>query len=96
MKENDFSKTMSKFAREIHKKIPISDIINDTVKPLSSIKDKYIIDCFLAFGRVETCMEQLQHSPLFLSNFRSTESLKKNNITRFDHIIYHIESYYLR
>jgi hypothetical protein len=96
MIKNDFSKTMSKVAREIHEKISFSDIINNAIKPLTNAKDKYFVDCFLAFGRVETCMEQLQQSPLFLSNFRSTESLKKNNITRFDHIIYHIESYFFR
>jgi hypothetical protein len=50
----------------------------------------------LAVAEVVTTLEQLTQSTIFLSNFRSTPQLRKHNIGRYDHIIYHLESFLVR
>jgi hypothetical protein len=59
-------------------------------------KEDYIVNTLLSLGEIETVYEQLEQSPYFLSNFRQTKPLKKKGITRFNHIIYHIESHLFR
>jgi hypothetical protein len=59
-------------------------------------KIDYLIESFLALAEIETIFEQLEQTPYFLSNFRQTKKLKEKGISRFNHIIYHIESYLFR
>ena len=59
-------------------------------------KIDYLIESFLALAEIENIFEQLEQTPYFLSNFRQTKKLKEKGISRFNHIIYHIESYLFR
>ena len=65
-------------------------------KQKPTTKQGYLIDAFSALIEIETIIEQLEQTPHFLSNFRQTQKLKENGIRRFNHIIYHIESYLFR
>ncbi|WP_316819119.1 Cthe_2314 family HEPN domain-containing protein [Pedobacter nyackensis] len=58
--------------------------------------EKYFYDCFQGMGTIHTLMRQLDQSAVFFANFRSTKSMKKLDINRFDHMVYHLESYVLR
>lgn len=58
--------------------------------------EKYFYDCFQGMATVHTLMRQLDQTAVFFANFRSTKSMKKLDITRFDHMVYHLESYVLR
>ncbi|MXV52456.1 hypothetical protein GS399_15885 [Pedobacter sp. HMF7647] len=59
-------------------------------------QEKYLLDCFLASAELEDLIKQLNTSGYLLANFRNTNTLKKNNISRFEYIIYHIEGHLLR
>ena len=56
----------------------------------------YFYDCFQTMGSVHTLLRQLDQTAVFFANFRATKSLKKSKVTRFDHLVYHLESYVLR
>lgn len=58
--------------------------------------EEYLTEVLLAAGEVDTILTQIDHSILFMSNFRSTPKLKENEIGRFNHIVYHIENYLIR
>jgi hypothetical protein len=60
------------------------------------LHEQYLKDSFLALGEVDVLLIQLNHSAILLANFRSTKALKKNKISRYDYIVYHIEGYLLR
>jgi hypothetical protein len=45
---------------------------------------------------VVTTAEQLTQTTVFLSNFRSTPQLKEHGISRYDHIVYHLENFLVR
>ena len=97
LKENNFKEVLKKSANNIIQKLPIENILKDDfTRPKTTEKEDFVINNFLALGEVETSIEQLRQSSCFISNFRLTENLKKNNISRFDHIIYHIEAHLLR
>ena len=59
-------------------------------------KTDYLTESFLALAEIEIIFEQLEQTPYFISNFRQTKKLKEKGISRFNHIIYHIESYLFR
>lgn len=56
----------------------------------------YLYDCFQGMGAIHTIMRQLDQTAVFFANFRTTKSMKSNDITRFDHMVYHLENYLLR
>jgi len=58
--------------------------------------EEYFYDCYLALAEIYTILRQLDQSAVFLANFRSSKALKEAKITRFEHIIYHLESHLLR
>lgn len=58
--------------------------------------EEYFYDCYLAVAEIYTIFRQLDQSAVFLANFRSSKALKEANISRFEHIIYHLESHLLR
>ena len=64
-------------------------------RPLK-INEKYLHNCFNSLGEVYTSLKQLKMSSIFLTNFRATNKIKENDITRFDYCIYHIESHFFR
>lgn len=58
--------------------------------------EQYFYDCFQGMGEVHTLMRQLDQTAIFFANFRSIKSMKAQDITRYDHMVYHLESYVLR
>lgn len=64
--------------------------------PNYSKKEKYAVDTLLSLGEIESLYDQLEQAPYFLSSFRQTKTLKEKGISRYDHIIYHIESHLFR
>jgi hypothetical protein len=58
--------------------------------------EEYFYDCYLAVAEIYTILRQLDQSAVFLANFRSSKTLKEAKISRFEHIIYHLESHLLR
>ena len=59
-------------------------------------KEKYIYEVTQQIIQLDDIFNQLELSITFLSNFRSTDKLKIKDITRADHIKYHIENYIIR
>ena len=59
-------------------------------------REEYIIQCIGALIAIDSSLDNLFLSIQYLSNFRSTKSLKKYEINRFDHLTYHIENFYIR
>jgi len=62
----------------------------DPKRPLK-LSEEYLRDTSLALSEVEMLMKQLKQATLYLSSYRSIPAFKKNEITRYDHIIYHLE-----
>jgi hypothetical protein len=89
MKEYPYLRVLTNLSSEIIKQY------SNTDKDYSD-KDSYVVNAFLSLGEIESVFEQLEQSPHFLSNFKLTKSLKENGISRFNHIIYHIESHLFR
>ncbi|MFA6275631.1 MAG: Cthe_2314 family HEPN domain-containing protein [Pedobacter sp.] len=58
--------------------------------------EEYFYGCYLAVAEVYTILRQLDQSAVFLANFRSSKTLKEAKISRFEYIIYHLESHLLR
>lgn len=58
--------------------------------------ERYLERVLKTAGELVTTCEQVEHSLAFMSNFRSTPGLKEKNITRLDHIQYHIENHLIR
>ncbi|WP_295790639.1 Cthe_2314 family HEPN domain-containing protein [Mucilaginibacter sp.] len=58
--------------------------------------ERYLNDCFLALGEIDSVVKQLNYSAIFLANFRNTPTLKKNKISRYEYMVYHIEGYLFR
>jgi len=58
--------------------------------------EEYFHSCYLRMAQVHTLLKQLDQSAILMANFRTTKSLKKEKINRFDFLIYHLESYFLR
>lgn len=58
--------------------------------------ESYLRRVLLAAGELVTTCEQIEQSVAFMSNFRSTPGLREKNITRLDHIQYHIENHLIR
>ena len=58
--------------------------------------EQYVSDCLSAINEVEDLYKQLNQSIYFLTNFRTTKNLKNVGITRFDYIVYNVESYLYR
>ena len=58
--------------------------------------EEYARICFLSGAEIATVCNQLEQSIYFMTNFRSTRKLKDNNINRYDHILYHLESHLIR
>lgn len=99
MKENySFKEKLANLASEIiSKELKNSnDLFADRKNTETTKKEDYVITTFLAIGEIEITIEQLKQSAIFISHFRQTKKLTENKITRFDHTIYHIESYLFR
>lgn len=98
MREIPFLRHLTNLASSIIQKY--SDENKDFLKsnePILYNRDEaYVVNSLLSLGEVETVFDQLEQSPYFLSNFRITDSLKKEGINRFHHIVYHIESHLFR
>lgn len=58
--------------------------------------EEYAKEVLLSAVEVQTILTQLRQTAVFLSNFRSTGKLQESGIERFDHIIYHLENFYIR
>lgn len=56
----------------------------------------YFYSCFQGMGSIHTLIRQLDQAVIFFSSFRSTKAMKNKSITRFDHMVYHLENYVLR
>ena len=95
MKQITFKQKLASKGSEIALEKSNGKLFTD-VKLKTTDKENYAIDTFLALAEIETVFEQLEQTPYFLSNFRQTKTLKKREITRFNHIIYHIESFLFR
>lgn len=58
--------------------------------------EKYVKRVFLAFSEIQTILKQLTQATQSLSGYRATKRFKEAGIGRFDHIIYHLENFYIR
>ncbi|WP_345954004.1 Cthe_2314 family HEPN domain-containing protein [Mucilaginibacter sp. PAMB04168] len=58
--------------------------------------EEYIQRSLLAIGEVDGLVRQLNYSAILLANFRNTPTMKRNKISRYEYMIYHIEGYLLR
>lgn len=100
MRESSFSQSLAtKTSLIIQKYIPIDELSfnkNDNRKISYTNEELYVVNSLMTLGEVESVYRQLEQSPHLLANFRRTKSLERNSITRFDHIIYHIESHFFR
>lgn len=56
----------------------------------------YSVQVVFAIAEVLTTFNQLNQTIIYLANYRITESLKKRGINRCNHILYHLENYYIR
>ena len=93
-----FKEKLTNLASEIiSKELKHSGYLLDEKSNLKqSSKDEFVIKSFLAIGEIEITIQQLNQSPIYISNFRQTKKIAENKVTRFDHTIYHIESYLFR
>ena len=57
---------------------------------------KYAQRLFSSVPAVIYNLNQIRQAGLFLSGFRTTKRLKEHEITRLDHIVYHVENFFLR
>lgn len=64
-------------------------------RPLTTA-EQYLINTFKAFAELEGLASQLDLAAIFLTSYRNTATLKKNSITRYDYLNYHIEGHLLR
>lgn len=98
MKKHTFIQYLTNHASVIVQKYSALDEIRkeSNLKDNYTPKESYVVESLLSLGEVETVYQQLEQSPYFLANFRSSKILKEKGITRFDHIIYHIESHLFR
>lgn len=58
--------------------------------------EEYIQRSLLAVGEVDGLLRQLHYAATLLANFRNTPAMKKNKISRYEYMIYHIEGYLFR
>lgn len=58
--------------------------------------EEYTRSVLSAASEVITAYNQLAYTMRFLSNFRSTKKIREEGITRFDHILYHLENHFIR
>ncbi|WP_426324364.1 Cthe_2314 family HEPN domain-containing protein [Pedobacter sp. R-06] len=57
---------------------------------------RYLRSCLLALSEVEEFVLQLYQSVIYLSGFRTNQAVREARITRYHHIVYHIEGHLLR
>ncbi|WP_025141557.1 Cthe_2314 family HEPN domain-containing protein [Pedobacter jeongneungensis] len=62
-----------------------------TPKRALTLSEEYVRNSLLALSEVETLMKQLGQATLYLSSYRAIPAFKKSQITRYDHIVYHME-----
>jgi hypothetical protein len=86
---NHFFRTLGQYAAEIIKK-------TEQEQRDYTEKEKYVVFVLLAAKEVTTCYDQMCQALLYLSNFRTTKSLKNAGINRFKHIVFNIENYFIR
>ncbi|MGA2140594.1 MAG: Cthe_2314 family HEPN domain-containing protein [Verrucomicrobiia bacterium] len=58
--------------------------------------EEYIRSVLVSAGEVVGICEQLEQAAAFLMNYRATPAAKKEGVTRYRHIIYHLEGYLVR
>lgn len=59
-------------------------------------RQRYLIDCFIQIGEIETNFNQLIMASLFISKYRTSKEQKAYSFTRFDFVVYHYENYLFR
>jgi hypothetical protein len=98
LENNAFSDHLTLLASDLIKNLDSSKKSRDGFDPIRPLnaRENYLRECFFAMGEVRTVIFQLEQSAIFLANFRMTKALKINKISRFDHMIYHMESYIFR
>lgn len=99
LKENNtFKQKLTKLASDIiSKELENSkSLFSDRKDIKTTVKEDYVIKTLLAINEIDITIEQLKQSTIFISHFRQTKKLTDNKITRFDHTIYHIETFLFR
>ena len=61
-----------------------------------SVDEDYARRVFFSATAVTDNLNQIKQAGLFLSGFRTSARLKAHGVTRLDHIVYHIENFFLR
>lgn len=93
-----FSEDVMKTALKIQKDIDnsIGFTIKVELKRKPTDWEYYCLVLGSSLAHFMTIIQQLEHSVIFMSNFSSTEIMKKNGISRATHLLWSVENFIVR